>query len=220
MALTGLKVTPDLVIGADGQVKDVVGLDAAVDALLSEIEKGTDESQKASLSRLREQFNSPEARETMKRTLTRTWKTWVGDWAGRVIPAGENGVECAHRILCPDKVEYDVPTRFRRMSGESEGAGLVKLTRESVLDGEDARPVLAAMMRKMEETMGRAPPATSMRFVDRSVTVADPATLLPTRVLREQLLTLEIKDMPERTNAERSEYTFEWEPAKKPESGK
>jgi hypothetical protein len=219
MALVGLRVTPDLVIGGDGAVKEVVGLEAAVDAMLREIEKGTDEAQKAQLPKLREQFNSPDARAAMQRNVTRAWKTWIGDWVGRVVPAGERGTEGPFRVLCPDTVEYDVPTRFRRLSGESEGAGLVRLTRESVLDGEDARPVLAAFLRKMEQTIGRAPPATGMRYVDRSVTVADPATLLPKRVLHEQLLTLQIKDVPERTDVERHEYTFEWEPMPRPREG-
>lgn len=217
--LVGLKVTPDLVISPTGEVKEVVGLDTAIDTMLGEFEKGIDEGQKAKLAKLREQFNSPEARATIQRTVTRTWTTWVGDWAGRVIPPGDNGVDGPYRILCPDDSEYDVPTRFRRMSGEKEGAGLVKYTRESVLDGEDAAPVLAAWMKKLEETMGRAPPATGLRFVDRSLTVADPATLRPKRVMREKLLTLRIKDTPERTDVEHREYTFEWEPeAKTPDA--
>lgn len=219
MTLIGLKVTPDLVIGSDGVVKDVIGLDTAVETMLAEIEKGTDERMKATLPKIREQFKSPEARTAMTRSSTRVWSTWVGDWLGRVIPAGDRGLEVPHKILCPDGVEYDVPTRFRRMSGEKEGAGLVRLTRESVLDGEDARPVLATWLKKMEETMGRAPPATALRFVDRSLTAADPATLLPKRVLREQLLTLTIKDTPDRTDVERHEYTFEWEPIPAPREG-
>ena len=218
MMLVGLQVTPDLVLGTGGEVKDVVGLDRAIDALFDEIEKGVDEKMKAQLPRLREQFKSPEARARMTRDATRSWKTWVGDWAGRVIPEGERGVEVPYKILCPDLVEYEVPTRFRRMSGEKEGPGLVRFLRESVLDGEDARPVLAAWLKRMEETMGKAPPATGLRLVDRSLTAADPATLLPKRVLREQLLTLQIKDTPERTDVERHEYTFEWEPAAAPKA--
>jgi hypothetical protein len=218
MTLVGLKVTPDLLLGPGGEVKDVVGLDRAVDTLLGEIEKGADERMKSMLPKLREQLSSPDARTAMQRGVTRAWRTWVGDWAGRVIPEGERGVECPYRIVCPDMAEYEAPTRFRRMSGEKEGAGLVRFLRESVLDGEDARPVLAAWMKKMEETMGRAPPATGLRLVDRALTVADPATLLPARVLREQLLTLQIKDMPERTDVERHEYTFEWTPLPAPRS--
>jgi hypothetical protein len=212
MLLVSLKVTPDLVIKANGEVKGVVGLDKAVETILGEIEKGADERMKAVLPKLREQFNSPEARAAMERTVTRAWTSWVGDWAGRAIPEGERGIEVPYKILCPDMAEYEVPTRFRRTSGEKEGAGLVRFLRESVLDGEDARPVLAAWLKKMEETMGRAPPATGLRLVDRSMSAADPATLLPKRVLREQLLTLQIKDTPERTDVERHEYTFEWEP--------
>lgn len=213
MLLLSLRVTPDLLLGTDGSVKEVVGLDAALDTIFREIEKGADEGQKAALPKLREQMNSPESRATLQKSVTRAWTTWVGDWAGRVIPDGERGVEGPHRVVFPDMNEYEAPTRFRRMSGESEGAGLVKFTRESVLDGEDARPVLAAWLAKVKEARGSAPPATGLRFVDRALTVADPATLLPKRVMREQLLTLQIKDMPERTDVERHTYTFEWQPA-------
>jgi hypothetical protein len=219
MLLVSLKVTPDLVIGANGEVKEVVGLDRQVATILGEIEKGADEALKARLPKLREQLDSPEARAAMERSVTRAWKTWVGDWAGRAIPEGERGIEEPYKIPCPDMAEYDAPTRFRRMSGEKEGAGLVRFLRESVLDGEDARPILAALMRKMKEAAGDAPPATGLRLVDRSMAVADPATLLPKRVLREQLLTLQLKDMPERTDVERHEYTFEWEPSPAPAAG-
>lgn len=219
MTLVGLEATPDVVIAADGSVKDVVGLDAFIDTLLSEIEKGADEKKKALLPSIREQFNSPETRAALKRDVCRPWASWVGDWIGRTIPTGERGLETPCKILGPDMVEYEAPTRFRRMTGDKVGAGLVKFTRESVLDGEDARPILESMLKQIQQATGKTPPATGMRYVDRSMAAADPATLLPKRVLREQLLTMQYKDLPERTDVERHEYTFEWEPAAAPSSG-
>ena len=107
------------------------------------------------------------------------------------------------------------PTRLRRMPAADEGAGLVKFTRESVLAGEDARPILDAFVKQVAAT-GRDLAATGLRLVDRALTVADPVTLRPQRVLHEELRTLEIKDVPDRTDRERHEYTFEWPVAAPP----
>jgi hypothetical protein len=219
-----LKATPYLVLAADGTVKDVGGLDAAVDVLVDELTKTGDEKQKAAAAALREQLRSPAVAAESKRRAMKDWQTWVGEWIGRSVPEGK-GVEGDHSIRCPDGADMKAPTLLKRASAESEGAGLVKLTRESVLDGEDTAEALAAWVKKLSDATGQRPPDgyfTGMRLSDRSLAVTDPATLRPLRVMREEQYTWRMKDRPERTEIERHEFAFEWpaaEPAAKPAEG-
>lgn len=207
-----LKASPYLVLAPDGTVKDVGGLDAAVDVLVAELTKSGDERQKAAAAALREQLRSPAVAAESKRRATKDWQTWVGEWVGRTVPEGR-GVEGDFAIRCPDGADLRAPTRLKRAPAESEGAGLVQLTRESVLDGEDSAAALAAWVKKLSEATGQRPPEghfTGLRLVDRSLVVADPATLRPRRVLREEQYTWHMKDRPDRTEIERHEYSFEW----------
>lgn len=207
-----LKATPYLVLAADGTVKDVGGLDAAVDVLVEELTKTGDEKQKAAAAAIRDQMKSPAVAAESKRRAMKDWQTWVGEWIGRTVPEGK-GVEGDYSIRCPDGADLKAPTLLKRAPAESEGAGLVKLTRESVLDGEDSAAALAAWVKKVSEATGQTPPDglfIGMRLSDRSLVVTDPATLRPRRVMREEQYTWRMKDRPERTELERHEFTFDW----------
>lgn len=224
-----LKATPYLVLAADGTVRDIGGVDAAVDVVFAELTKAGDEKQKAAAAALREQLRSPMYAAETKRHVMRDWQTWVGEWIGRTVPEGK-GVEGDYSIRCPDGADMKAPTLLKRAPADSEGAGLVKLTRESVLDGDDTAEALAAWVKKYSDATGQRPPDghfTGMRLSDRSLVVADPATLRPHRVMREQQYTWRMKDRPERTEVERHEFTFEWPaaapaavPATPPATGK
>jgi hypothetical protein len=207
------KVTPDLVIGADGRVKDVLGVDVAVRTMFEQFATlPLDAQQKASVEAMRAQMATPETLAQLKKKARRHWETWVEGWLGRVIPEGK-GVEGDHAVRCPEGSEVKAPTLLRRMSGESEGKGLVKFTRESVLDGEDAQPVLDSWLRKMSAATGQTPPAghfTGMRVQDRALITCDPATLRPVRVLREEQSIWRMKGRDDRVEIERHEYEFAW----------
>lgn len=215
VALPMAKAIPDILIGADGSVKDVLGLDTAIATMLDELSKNLDEREKASLPQLRAQFEAPETREKMKREASKQWTAWVAEWAGRTIPEGR-GVDGTHAVSCPDGAEVMAPTLLRRMPAENEGPGLVKLTRETTLDGEDAKPAFEAWLKKAEAALGRSLGATGMRLVDRIAAVTDPSTLRPTWVRREEQRILHMKDADDRNDIERHEYQFEWPAAGTP----
>jgi hypothetical protein len=121
-------------------------------------------------------------------------------------------------MACPDGTEVQAPTVYKRSPAESEGAGFVKLTRESVLDGDDAKPSFDAWMAKVTAATGRTLPATGMRLVDRVAVVTDPATLRPKWVRREEQKILHLKDLPDKTEIERHEYQFDWSAAETPKT--
>jgi hypothetical protein len=209
------KSIPDLLIGADGAVKDVIGLDNTITIMIEEMTKNVDERHKAQISALRAQFDSPAMREQMKRDAAKNWTAWVANWSGRVIPEGK-GVEGTWPVSFPDGVAVTAPTRYRRMPAEDEGPGLVKLTRESTLDGEDSQAPFEEFLARAEAAAGRPLGATGMRLVDRVAVVTDPATLRPTWVRREELRVIHLKGVADRSDIERHEYTFAWPAAEKP----
>jgi hypothetical protein len=208
------KATPDLVVGADGTVKDVIGLDQAIATSIDELTKMADERTKAQLPAIRAQLTSPEAKDRVRQEATKQWMLWVGDWAGREIPEGR-GVEGSYPIACPDATEVAAPTLWRRVPAESEGPGLVRLTRETTLDGEDAKRPFDEFLAKAEAATGQTIPATGMRLVDRVAVVTDPATLRPTWVRHEKQRILHMKDAVDRNDIERHEYQFDWAAAEK-----
>jgi hypothetical protein len=203
------KMIPDLVISADGRVKDVVGLEAAVEAQLAVLEKSENPQLRASVPSLRAMLARPETIATQKRESSRIWQWWVGEWVGRVIPAGPD-VQTKFAIRCPDAVDREAPTSLRRKTS-ADGPEMAQFSRESTLEGDDAKPVVEAYVNKMKAMTGRVPPEiTGMRLCERTVVSTDPATLRPKRAFSEAIGTLYVKDQPERTDVERHEYTFEW----------
>lgn len=209
LTLLQLRVTPDLLLAPTGEVKDVLGLDKAVDTILDELAKSADETKKARLPQLKAQFSSPQAQTAMKDNAKKAWSVWVGEWIGRTIPSGR-GADGAFTIACPDGSRTAAPTKLVRLPGDSEGEGLVRFTRESVLDGEDSRPVLDAWLAQVKAATGKVLPATGLRLVDRALSVSDPATLRPKRVLREEQRIVQMGRQGERVDLERHEYTFDW----------
>ncbi len=209
------KMTPDLLIAGDGKVKDVVGLEAAIEAQLAALEKSDDQRLRASVPSLRAMLSRPEAVAVQKRVSSGIWQAWVGEWIGRAIPEGRT-VETKFPIQCPDNVERDAPTVLRRTTS-SDGAGMAQFSRESVLDGDDAKPVIEAYLKKLGEATGRVPPeVTGMRLFERVVVSIDPATLRPKRAFSESIGTVHVKGQEDRVSVERHEYTFEWLAPEKP----
>lgn len=214
-ALTLAKLIPDLLITPEGRVKDVVGLEAAIEAQLVLIEQSGDALRKAELPALRAMLSRPETLEAQKRKTARLWQSWVGEWVGRTIPADKT-VESKHAVRCPDGVEREAPTTLRRTES-SDGPGTGQFKRESVLDGEDAKPAIESWVKKMNDLTGRpAPDIVGMRIYERAVVSTELATLRPRRVFTEEIRTLRVKDQPDAVDTERHEFTFEWPAAETP----
>ena len=212
------KLMPDLLLGADGKVKDVVGIDAAIRAMLDDVEKGGTDEEKAWLPARRAQLESPEVKESMKREATKPWQAWVGEWAGRTMPDGED-VPARHCVRDLDGSERDAPAVLRRVAS-SEGAGLVTLTREAMLDGDDTKASLDAWVKAGTKAIGHAPPEglfIGLQLVSRAAAVADAATLRPRRAMREDACLVHRKgDADLVVELDRHEYAFEWPASETP----
>jgi hypothetical protein len=203
------KMIPDLLITADGKVKDVVGFEAQIEAQLAAFEKSDDPRIRASVPAMRAMWARPEAVAMQKRVSSGIWRSWVGEWVGRAIPEGRS-VETKFPLQCPDSVDRDAPTTLRR-TPSADGAAMAQFSRESVLDGDDAKPVIEAYLKKLSDATGRVPPEiTGMRLSERVVVSVDPATLRPKRAFSESVGTIRLKGQDDRVNVERHEYTFEW----------
>jgi hypothetical protein len=219
VALPMAKIFPDLVVGPDGRVKDVVGLDAAIENVLSELEKSGDENVRKAAPPLRTQLTSPQARPLLTAESKTYWEVWVGAWTA--VTLAEGGTDRTTRTVSgPDGSPIEAPTTIRRMRAP-EDAGCTRLLIETLLDGDLAKQALDAWVKRMTAASGKAPPAPDyfqgFRQANRLLVVTDPATMRPRRAVREDSRTLAIKDEGDRTDIERHDYSFEWAPA---EAGK
>jgi hypothetical protein len=207
-ALPGAKLVPDLLISADGRVKDVLGLDAMVQAEVDLLSPGADEAQRAERYK---QLSTPEARAAIKKESTKNWRAWIGDWVGLVIPPGKD-TEGRYVVRDVDGTERDAPAVLQR--GADEAAGHVQLTRVATLQGDDTKASLDTWIKLMTKKTGKAPPEglfTGLVLTTRMFVVTEESTMRPKRAIREEACTVHRKDQNDLVvGVERHEFTFEW----------
>lgn len=210
MALMMAKLTPDVLIAADGKVKDMTGLDAALKALVDDAERNGDERQKAMIPALRAQLQNPQVQAEALRTATKPWQAWVGDWIGRVLPEGRD-VEVEKHPVNPEGADLLAPTVMRRAATSD---GLTMLSWEASLDGDATKPALDLWIRRMAQASRQVPPEgffTGMKLSQKVVVAVDPATLRPQRAMREMTRAAHRKDKDDLVEIiERREYAFAW----------
>jgi len=210
-ALSG--AIPDLVIGPDGRLRDVVGFERVMEATLAAFEKMDPAPPAEVIEGVRRQLSSPHWVATIKQSAGDFWTCWVGVWAGlEVRPGAKHEMETS--IPLPDGSTLAVPAIVER-HGSAEGpAGAVKLTFTSTIEGENGRILADAITRALRQTTGREPPEgtyESMRRVVRLEVTTDPATLRPVRATSEKTTSVKVKGQPEAAQVERHEYEFAWD---------
>ncbi|HLL06002.1 MAG TPA: hypothetical protein VK539_35850 [Myxococcaceae bacterium] len=210
-ALAG--TVPTLVLSAEGQVVDVVGMEEAIEratALVPE-EKGMREQ-------VRKMLSQPAMAQAMRQKVADFWGVWVGTWVGTDLAANEEVTGTMPMQLPSGPVDSAVIVRHRGPDASQKGA--VRLEMETVLEGEPFRKAMSGMLSQM---MQAAPKTEGMDFdamlksarrVSRVEVVTDAATLRPYSARASQVTKIQVEDQ-QREDVEEREYSFAW-PAQKP----
>ncbi len=209
------KLTPDLLIAPDGTVKDVLGLDALIEAQIVGLESHATEEMKPHLPEIRAKMTSPAERERKKRISTNWWRTWVAEWVGLSLAEGKV-VEGKRTVRDVDETERDAPAVFRLVPAPDD-KGLMQVAREAALDGDATKASLEQWVATLARQTGKTPPDgffTGLRLTSRAAVTVDLATLRPRRALSEESCVVHRKgheDLMLRGNLERHEYEFVWD---------
>ena len=210
-ALAG--VTPTLVLSAEGQVVDVVGMEEAIErsiALVPE-EKGMREQ-------VRKMLSQPAMAQAMRQKVADFWGVWVGTWVGIDLAANEEVTGTMPIQLPSGPVDSAVIVRHRGPDASQKGA--VRLEMETVLEGEPFRKAMSGMISQMMQGAPKTEGADfdamlkSARRVSRVEVVTDAATLRPYSARASQVTKIQVEST-EREDVEEREYSFAW-PAQKP----
>lgn len=216
-ALPMTKAIPDLLLSSDGRVKDVVGIQKAIDDAFNEMEAMATEEQKKQIAERRAQLSTAEAREYMKRSAREFWDAWVGNWVGLTVSEAAP-LATTHAIYGPDGTAFDAPATVKR-SAVKEGT---QLFLEAKLDDDQAKRALDSWVKKMSEASRQPPPEgffTGLEASEKVVAVTDAATLKPVRVSRELTSAIRRKNGQDSEVYERHDYTFDWDvPAEAPKA--
>ncbi|HVG62120.1 MAG TPA: hypothetical protein VNA24_26385 [Hyalangium sp.] len=200
---------PTLVIASDGQVEDVVGMEEAMQRVLTLVpeEKGMRDQVRAMLAQ-------PGMEQAMKQKAGDFWNAWVGAWVGTDLAAGEERSATVPMQLPSGAVDSKLTMRHRGPDVSHKGA--VRLEMETVLEGEPFRKAMVGMLSQMLQSAapeGKAPDFETMlesaSRVSNAEVVTDAATLRPYSARLVQVTQLRIGGQ-EREEREEREYSFAW----------
>lgn len=209
-------VLPTLVLSAEGQVTDVIGLEAAMDKALQAVPEKDGQREQ-----VRAMFAQPAMAQMMKQRAGEFWNAWAGAWVGMDLKAGEERTGTVPMQLASGPVDSALTVRHR--GADAAGAGAVRMELQTVLEGEPFRKAMAAMLTQMVQsapkTPGKAAPdfdamLKSARKVSTVEVVTDAATLRPYRASSTELSQLSIQGETREERVEH-EYTFAWAPTKR-----
>jgi hypothetical protein len=199
---------PTLVISAEGQAVDVVGMEEAVERALTMVpnEKGMRDQVRAMLSQ-------PAMVQAMKQRASDFWGAWVGAWVGTDLAAGEERKGTVPMQLPSGAVDSMVTMHHRGPDASHKGA--VRLEMETVLEGEPFRKAMVGMISQMMQAAApqNAPDIETMlksaRRVSHVEVVTDAATLRPYSARMAQVTKIQMANQ-EREEREEHEYSFVW----------
>ncbi|WP_224364001.1 hypothetical protein [Hyalangium versicolor] len=202
-------VAPTLLISAEGQVEDVVGMEEAFERALALIpeEKGMREQ-------VRKVLAQPAMAQMMKQRTADFWSTWVGAWVGTDLAAGDKRSGTLPVQLPSGSVDSTVTVHHRGPDAAYKGSA--RLEMETVLEGEPFRKAMVGVFSQMMQSsapQSQAPDFDAMlksaRRVSTVAVVTDVATLRPYSARMAQVTKMQVSDQ-EREEREEREYSFAW----------
>lgn len=204
---------PTLVINKSGEVVDVVGMEELV-------EKGVallpDPTMRESMRAL---MSSPAMTAQIKAKTQDFWRVWVGAWIGCSAAAGKDQVVDTEVPVMPGKL-IKVPLTIHN-DGPADGApGNIKLSGETILQGEEATKALAGMMQQIAGQIpvkeGAKPFSPEMlkemKRTSKFSVVTNPKTLQPQEAHSEIVTALQMEE-ERRVQTEKHDYVFDWKKA-------
>lgn len=209
---------PTLVISREGRLQDVVGFEKAVDAAVIVARSWDNDAE--TLKRIEGILRSPQIAAALKRKTGEFWDLWVGTWAGAALKPGDD-VASDVALPLPDGTTVTQKTRVRHLGPDPQARGCVRLELEGTVEGPEFTAAMARVVGQFVpkgDGKDAAVPDVfqSFRRVIRLSAVTDAATLRPREARSEATITVTLKTGETRTQVERRDYLFVWEPAAKP----
>jgi hypothetical protein len=199
---------PTLVITPDGDVDDVVGMDECAENALKLLPSPD--------PKIAAMLRSPEMIAQMKAKSQDFWRVWVQTWLMSQPTVGKDKtLEIEIPLL--GGLKMNAPLTVRNEGPVRENASEVKLTAQTVLEGEPARKALQDMMMTL---VAKVPPKEgvkpfspdmikSLKRSTKFVVVTNPQTMQPQSAESESIIDLAIEDQ-QKTETEKHEYVFDW----------
>lgn len=210
---------PTLIIDQEGTVVDVAGMEELVSKALGLLPEG-DPKLRESIGTM---MRSPEVIEQIKQKTKDFWRVWVQSWLDCSLAPGQEETVDTHVPFLSNKV-ITVPLKIRNDGPAADSPGNIKLSAQTILQGEEATKAFADMMAKLTAAIpvkeGVKPFTPDMvKEMKRTTTftvVTNPKTLQPQTANSEIVTEIAIGE-GRRSDTEKHDYTFVW-PGSAPEA--
>ncbi len=202
---------PTLVIGADGEAKDVVGLDETIDRALELMPSKSPED----LKLLKEFLKSPQMENQIKQKSLEVWRLWVETWLECAPAEGKEGLLDVE--IPVGAATFISKVKVKNLGESKEYPGCFKFVADGSFEGEEARKQFAEMMvqlvSRIPQKEGVKPFSKDMvQEVSRSThleVVINPKTAQPQTASAHSDIHLKIDDK-NKDSVEHHDYVFEW----------
>jgi hypothetical protein len=198
---------PTLVINPQGGVEDITGIEACVENALKLLP-----AEDPNLSAF---MRSPDMIAQIKQKSVDFWRIWVETWLMcQAAPGKDATIETVIPIFGQT---MNVPLTVHNDGPVADSGGDIRLTAQTVIEGESAKKAMQQMMMAMVSKIpvkeGVKPFSPdmikSMKRTTKFVVITNPKTLQPRRAESESIIDIAIEDK-QKTEIEKHEYVFDW----------
>lgn len=217
-AMNFMQAAPDLRIGADGKVLEVLEIDRAIKATLATLAKRmTQEEREAHLPKLEARFAQQDMRDAIGAATRAHWDNWVGNWVGLALPPAGKKLET--EVETPLLTGEKTPAKVSVANlGPAKGhTGHVELSSTSLVEGGKFLDTVVEMTRKMMPEPMRAQVSKDMfekaALEQRLRSIIELGSLRPALVVHERIVTVQPRGREAQRQVERREFRFDWSTA-------
>jgi hypothetical protein len=203
---------PVLLVSPEGEFVGVTAMDQMIDAVLKLTDDGKDPKKRAAVSRT---MHSPEVKALLEEKTGDYWAVWVGLWKDLRLVPGQRW-ETMFESKAAGGAVVRTPTLFEHHGATPGAPGLVRLSMESVTEGEQARAAAAGLLAEIASQMGQStmPRVLRVRRELHASVDTDPDTLRPKRARLETLLEMHLDGHPPARRRQIDEYELDWPSAR------
>ncbi len=195
---------PEFLISREGRYTGIVGLEEMVEALLEQLGPDVPESVVAAMKQ-------PAMLRQLETSISEYWDTWVEAWDGRAIEPGETIVEQRRLGLLEGSMVVNL--EVEHLGTLDDDPNLRLLRTRQVMEGDAAKEMMMAQVRRMAQDTGGPMPADdaigSVRRVSTLYVAIDPKGARPYRTRLEKLI-----EVDDKRRLEVMEWEFDWARAK------